>query len=260
MRQQRHATATPPGDLPAFTRALDATGTAHAIEVDPAGRPDLEWLAFADLLAEVPARTERLAVTLGGARRQVAASLLARSLVPLVVTPVAVAVSRWSTAPDLRADALMVGIAGDVVTAVGTAAPALVQADADWVVEHLLDGVCEPLIDRICSTTRVGSRHLWGNAALAIAAPFAALLATGAHDGRATRDALLAHRHLRDLVEIIDVSTGTRPVEAVRRRTCCLLTKAPEPHATMCGTCSLRPREEHLPDLAAYYRALSEEP
>lgn len=251
-----------PTDVDTLLDRLSDIGVAHAV-VHRDRSPSIEWVAFEHLLDDLPRRVEALGRHLGGPRPAVAASMVGRALVPLVVIPTATAWSLWRTAPDLGASNLLVGVDGcGAVVAVAMCERSVVGASPDhlagWFADEIIDGVCGRLIQGLRHTAPLGSRHLWGNVALAVAAPFASLLATGRHDGRADRDILLRSRQgLADLVEIIDVSTEGRVLEAVRRRTCCLLAKVPDPHGGLCGTCSLHPRTEHVERLGAYYRGLA---
>jgi ferric iron reductase protein FhuF len=240
---------------------LGALGVARVAQVvEHAGWVDGEWVCFAALLDDVDARVRALGDQLGGPRPALAASLLARSLLPLVVTPTAVSWSVFRAIPDLGASNLLVGFVDDRPAVVSMREPRLVEVTAGRWADEVIDGVCGALIEALRRVVTVGSRHLWGNVALAVAAPFAALLAEGRHDGRRDRDLLLAQRRgLAQTVEILDVSTEQRHLEAVRRRTCCLLTKLPEPHRTMCGTCSLRPRSEQLVRLHHHYADIAAE-
>lgn len=247
----------PPTDIDHLLRALDGLEVKHAVLGDSDAD---EWVDYEHLLDDLEARVAALARRFDGARPAVAASMLARALLPLVVTPTAMSWSLWRVLPDLSAANLRIGITEDRIVGVAMADPRLLEGGdgPGRFAEIVLDGVCAPLIDGLRRTVRLGDRHLWGNVSLAIAAPFAPLLATDRHDGRADREALLTSRsRLRGLVELLDVSLAGRPVEAVRRRTCCLLIKLPEPHAAMCGTCSLRPRDEQRERLAGYYRDLA---
>lgn len=231
----------------------------RVLATDEGGANCDEWVTFERFLADLGVRIATVADHLGGVPRSLAASLLARDLLPLVVTPSVMAWSLFARAADLAASNLQVGCWQDRPIAVSMLEPRLVEpVDARWVTEVIVDGVCAPMIRSVQSSDRVASLHLWGNVALAMAAPFSALLATGRHDGRAHRDELLALRpELARTVEVLDVSTEGRQLEAVRRRTCCLLTKLPEPHGAMCGTCSLRPKAEQLVRLRAHYDGLA---
>lgn len=254
----------PPSEgVPSLLAVLADLGVDHGVVPDPTFRRDLEWVPFVELLDQLPARIDSLGLALGGARPAVAASLLARSFVPLVATPTVVGASYVGRVVDLRSPGLLVGMGDGRVGAVAPGRPHLVEAGPDpqvGIVEELVVGLCGQLIDEVRRHVRTGERHLWGNVSLAVAAPFAVLLATGRHDGRSFRDAVLQHPLLHGLVEVLDASEDDRPVDVVRRRTCCLLTKAPPPHAMMCGTCSLHPRSEHLRQLGLYYRSLRASP
>jgi ferric iron reductase protein FhuF len=250
-------TAPSPGRASAqeMLEDLGALGVARVAQVvEHATWVDGEWVSFAELLDDMDARVRSLGDQVGDPRPALAASLLARSLLPLVVTPTAVAWSLFRAIPDLRASNLLVGFVDDRPAVVAMRETQLVEATARRWADDVLDGVCGPLIEQLRCVVAVGSRHLWGNVALAVAAPFAALLAEGRHDGRRDRDLLLGQRPgLAPMVEVLDVSTEQRHLEAVRRRTCCLLTKLPAPHRTMCGTCSLRPRDEQVVRLRRHY-------
>ena len=227
------------------------------IVVDPGTWAEGDWVPFTSLLDGIEHRVRSFGAEVGRPRDAVAASLLARSVLPLVVTPTAVAWSLFGAVPDLRASHRLVGVAPHRPVVVAMREPALLEASAERWATDVLDGVCGALIDHVREVISVGSRHLWGNVALAIAAPFAALLAKG-HDRRGDRDLLLSQRPLlTSTVEILDLSADGRELEGVRRRTCCLLTKLPEPHRAMCGTCSLRPKDEQLVRLRDHYGGLA---
>lgn len=246
----------------ALLRELVEAGVPRAERVlgaDEGGARCDEWVTFERFLADLEVRIATVADRLGGVPRSLAASLLARDLLPLVVTPSVMAWSLFARAADVAASNLWVGCWRDRPVAVSMLEPRLAEpVDARWVTEVVVDGLCAPMIRSVQSSGRVASLHLWGNVALAMTAPFSVLLATGRHDGRARRDELLALRpDLARTVEVLDVSIEGRELEAVRRRTCCLLTKLPEPHGAMCGTCSLRPRAEQLVRLRDHYGRLA---
>lgn len=241
--------------MPDVLRALTGLGVARVdqIVVEPRTWAEGDWVPFPSLLDDLEERVRSLGDAVGRPRNAVAASLLVRSVLPLVVTPTAVAWSLFGAMPDLRASNLLIGVAHHRPVVVAMREPALLETSVERWATDVLDGVCGALIDHVRAVISVGSRHLWGNVALAIAAPFAALLGTG-RDRRSDRDLLLSQRPgLARTVEILDVSANGRALEGVRRRTCCLLTKLPEPHRAMCGTCSLRPRDEQLVRFRRHY-------
>lgn len=105
------------------------------------------------------------------------------------------------------------------------------------------------VIATVRRTMRSGQRHLWGNAALAVASTLTHASHTIGARADQDRAAILAARpDLARTVELVTVpaSASASATDAAGeitfplRRTCCLLVKLPG--ADQCGTCSLRDR------------------
>ncbi len=132
----------------------------------------------------------------------------------------------------------------------GSAPPALPELEA-----VLFDGTATAVIDGLRRVVRIGRRHLWGNVALAAVNVLASLSHRPGSPADADREALLARRpDLAALVETITARDGRGgTITYAVRRNCCLLAKLPP--GTMCGTCSLRPRDERVRECDDHYRA-----
>lgn len=105
--------------------ALDVARVAQVARV-PGGSMEGSWLAFDELLDDLDCRIVAAQRRLDDVRPAVAASMLARSVLPLVVTPTAVAWSLYRAIPDLRAANLLVGFADGLPAAVGMRTPGMV--------------------------------------------------------------------------------------------------------------------------------------
>lgn len=125
----------------------------------------------------------------------------------------------------------------------------------DRVERVVLDAAVGPVVDALRVVVRVGGRHLWGSAALAVVNTLATLSHRPGSRADADRAALLARRpDLERLVDVVSVPDGRGgTITYAIRRTCCLLAKLPR--AEMCGTCSLRPRPERIASCDEHYRA-----
>jgi len=96
----------------------------------------------------------------------------------------------------------------------------------------------------------MADRHLWGNAALAIANTLTTISHEVGLRADLDRAALLHARP--DLARTLDDGHGGTITFAIRR-TCCLLVRTNG--CRQCGTCSVRARDERIDACAAYYRA-----
>jgi hypothetical protein len=119
----------------------------------------------------------------------------------------------------------------------------------------LLDGVVPRIIDAARAGVRVGSRHLWGNVALAIANTLTTI--SGEVGSRADRDRsrlLAARPELEPTIELLEVLDGAgRELTFAIRRTCCLVDRVPG--GMRCATCSLEDRSRAIAIVGRHYLA-----
>jgi hypothetical protein len=122
-------------------------------------------------------------------------------------------------------------------------------------VAGLLDGVVPRIIEAARAEVRVGSRHLWGNVALAIANTLTTI--SGEVGARADRDRarlLAARPELEPTVELLEVLDGAgRELTFAIRRTCCLVDRVPG--GMRCSTCSLEDRSRAIAIVGRHYLA-----
>ena len=107
---------------------------------------------------------------------------------------------------------------------------------ARWAAQFVAD-VVEPWVELMAASARIGRRLLWGNAAaslLSAAERVAVITSCSAAEARVLAEEALGALPLADLAV---VQGGESTSLRYRRRTCCLLFKAPG--AGRCGDCSL---------------------
>ncbi|MFP5488856.1 MAG: (2Fe-2S)-binding protein, partial [Acidimicrobiia bacterium] len=125
---------------------------------------------------------------------------------------------------------------------VGVSGPDVIDQLEAW----LIDDAAACYIDGLRAVVRTGTRHLWGNVALAVVNTLAALSHDAGNTADTDRRALLARRpELATALDIVSTSDehGDELTFAIRRN-CCLIFKVPG--MGQCGTCSLRPRDDRI--------------